>query len=111
MSGILTVLTKAIAFIFIIVMGYALKKQLRHIHRQTCADGYAEQIAVHPGKRHRSRKTEMCIRDRSRISCWRALQISTFCPLHSCLACSSFRNIPSPEQGASTTIPSKNPWK
>ena len=45
----------------------------------------------------------------SRIEAWRAAHIFTFSTLHSAEAAGSFRNIPSPEQGASTRIRSKYP--
>ena len=47
----------------------------------------------------------------SRISCCRPAQRRTFSGLHSVIAVSSLRNIPSPEHGASTMIPSKNAGK
>ena len=43
----------------------------------------------------------------SRISRWRAMQRATFSSLHSPMASGSLRNIPSPEQGASTNTLSK----
>ena len=83
--------------------GYSFKSHAIFSSSSAGANVQVEYASLPPGARHltASFKISFCL----------AAHIATFSVLHSESAASSLRNIPSPEQGASTTTRSKNPGK